>query len=436
MTTTGNRTILPLQIEDLLLNQNNPRVEPTFSQRGALKAMIEDQGDKLVKLATSIVERGLNPGELIWVKDNGNGTYTVLEGNRRTAATKLLNNPELLDSMELDSLLEKKFRNLLGEGSTAPERLMCVVLAEDDAADEWLRLRHGGQLGGEGLISWSAVSKQRFEKSTPALQALDHVKAGTFLSPTAKATADQDFNLTTVSRLVGNPSFRNSIGISVEDSQLQVSDTDALARLSIVFNDIAEGNLPVSKVMSANQRESYGKEISNRPLPTSTKADSSSKTKKASTKSGPTKKKTVRTTLIPKALSIEFSATRVEEVFDELQRLNLNQFPNSAAVLFRVLTEMSVDTYCTTHNIPTVGTNGRTHTLRERIKAVTLHLEANGVRSKKEMRGIRAASGTSGQLMSVDTWNEYVHNQYISPAPTDLRKLWDSVESFVSGIWE
>ena len=53
---------IPLKIEDLLLDVENPRISRAGGQKDALQKIIEDQDIKLVQLAESIVEDGgLNP---------------------------------------------------------------------------------------------------------------------------------------------------------------------------------------------------------------------------------------------------------------------------------------------------------------------------------------------------------------------------------------
>ena len=47
----------------LNINIENPRFETVGNRREAIKTIIYDQEDKLTKLATDIVEEGLNPGE-------------------------------------------------------------------------------------------------------------------------------------------------------------------------------------------------------------------------------------------------------------------------------------------------------------------------------------------------------------------------------------
>jgi hypothetical protein len=53
-----------IKISDLLLNSENPRFDPVKHQTEAIRAMLEDQKDKLITLAMHIIEFGLNPTDI------------------------------------------------------------------------------------------------------------------------------------------------------------------------------------------------------------------------------------------------------------------------------------------------------------------------------------------------------------------------------------
>jgi hypothetical protein len=65
---TGTARSIPL--ENLLLNQHNPRHASQTSQRDAIFALTRYKTDanKLVNLAEDIADRGLNPSEVILVR--------------------------------------------------------------------------------------------------------------------------------------------------------------------------------------------------------------------------------------------------------------------------------------------------------------------------------------------------------------------------------
>jgi hypothetical protein len=54
-------SVIQCDIEELLLDIENPRISRATSQREALQKIIEDQDVKLVVLAESIVTDNLNP---------------------------------------------------------------------------------------------------------------------------------------------------------------------------------------------------------------------------------------------------------------------------------------------------------------------------------------------------------------------------------------
>ena len=59
----GEHHIEEIPVSSLLLNVENPRFDIVSSQHEAIHRMIEEQDDKLIKLARDIVDAGLNPSD-------------------------------------------------------------------------------------------------------------------------------------------------------------------------------------------------------------------------------------------------------------------------------------------------------------------------------------------------------------------------------------
>jgi hypothetical protein len=93
------------KLSELKLDEHNIRTGEQPDQRACFHAIISDQleGNKLVNLALDLIDRGPSPGEPIWVTaDPANaGQSIVLEGNRRVAALKMLDNPTLAAGTEM-----------------------------------------------------------------------------------------------------------------------------------------------------------------------------------------------------------------------------------------------------------------------------------------------------------------------------------------------
>jgi hypothetical protein len=92
---------IEIKIDELVLDIENPRIESEAGQINIRQAVIDDQGSKIVELATDIVAYGLNPMDRLMVlqQDKAKKEYVALEGNRRTAALQLLANPELMNDL-------------------------------------------------------------------------------------------------------------------------------------------------------------------------------------------------------------------------------------------------------------------------------------------------------------------------------------------------
>lgn len=144
---------------DLLLDVENPRHASANNQREAIDLLLDGMSDKLLRLADDITHNGLSPIDELLVLQNRNGTYTVLEGNRRIAAIKLLANPNLAAGRSIESDLKR-----LAAKASLPSTIRCSVATSREEAKHWQELRHTGQNEGAGVVPWSAESTQRFRR--------------------------------------------------------------------------------------------------------------------------------------------------------------------------------------------------------------------------------------------------------------------------------
>src|SRR3546814_19279245 len=93
-----------LKIDDLLLDLINPRTRKVQTQREALQAVIKDQGDRLVALASDIAKNGLNPADRVLVmKQASPKGYVKLEVNRRVRRLQILKDPRVQSGLRLQS---------------------------------------------------------------------------------------------------------------------------------------------------------------------------------------------------------------------------------------------------------------------------------------------------------------------------------------------
>lgn len=86
-----------VEIEDLLLDHENPRLGTVESQPEALRELVELSPRNFAAMMESVKANGLDPGDLFFLVDESEETgiegYTVVDGNRRCAALKVLLEP-------------------------------------------------------------------------------------------------------------------------------------------------------------------------------------------------------------------------------------------------------------------------------------------------------------------------------------------------------
>ena len=163
MATTGHKN---RSIKRLHLDLRNPRLgRPSVdTEAEAMTRLLKEFGPKIVGLARSIAEHGLNPTES-WAIVQEDGKYVVLEGNRRLVACRLLDNPRKAPDPETAATFERIKRGVRTTGSYLNPS--CVEFEHRADARYWIHLKHHGAGSGEGTAAWG-----------PEMVYLDQVNSG------------------------------------------------------------------------------------------------------------------------------------------------------------------------------------------------------------------------------------------------------------------
>jgi len=147
---------VPIRTGSLQLDPKNSRIPAghrSDDQRKLLHELLEHEEVK--ELAFSISKMGLFPNELLVVMLAQPRRYTVLEGNRRLAAIRLLLNPELAPTANL----VKYFRNLSAKVDlSALGKLNAVVVNDRIAAAPIIAALHTRR----SKKRWSTLQQARF----------------------------------------------------------------------------------------------------------------------------------------------------------------------------------------------------------------------------------------------------------------------------------
>ena len=449
--------IRPIPVSQLLVDVENPRLDnPQPSQLESIRTMVRGQKSKIINLARDILENGLSPSDAMIVMPvtGNNHRYLVLEGNRRLCALKIMENPDLV--MDLFAAVAKK---QIRELSIAYQEnpigdITCAVVGDRDEARHWIELRHGGEQEGAGIVRWGAAEtarfRQRFGQKEIHLQILDYLEEKGALPPESR----QSVPITSLKRVVEDRHTRDQLGYDMENGRLVVSGdpkkmVDILSR---VTSDLSSGRVRTKDIYHKEDRVNYvdhilgeveqsrseiGTESITTPQPVTVDPIPSA----VSTTGGKQKRQVPleknRPILIPQRVKLVIRQARINEIYAELKKLLIQEYPNAVAVLFRVFIELSVDDYIGRY--PTdfkKGPEDISYKLNQKLIDVADHLKANHKLSEHQSRAVRhAAQADNFMAASVTVLNQYVHNPYFKPALDDLRSAWDNLQPFIIALW-
>lgn len=153
-------------IKRLHLDLRNPRLgRPAVdTEADAMDRLLKQFGPKIIGLARSIAEYGLNPTES-WAIVHEDGKYVVLEGNRRLVACRLLDNPRKAPDPQTAATFERIKQGVHTTSSYLNPS--CVEFEHRADARYWIHLKHHGAGSGEGTAAWG-----------PEMVYLDQVNSG------------------------------------------------------------------------------------------------------------------------------------------------------------------------------------------------------------------------------------------------------------------
>ncbi len=141
-----------LNLELLEFDRQNPRL-PTSVRGGTDSNILKYLATKtgIENLMVSIGENGFFPGEAIVVTPNGS-KYTVIEGNRRLAALRLLQDPTLVNLRSVERAAR--------EATHKPSKVPVYVVGSREETLQYLGFRHIS-----GVQRWDPLAKARYLES-------------------------------------------------------------------------------------------------------------------------------------------------------------------------------------------------------------------------------------------------------------------------------
>jgi len=445
------KEIIPLDC--LLLDLENARHGTQDDQSAVFKWMAAVKNrEKVMKLAQSIATHGVSPSELpivIPAGDGGRRLYIAVEGNRRIAILKILRDPEKCP----DERARKKFRKLREEaGSSLPSELECVIFPDLPSAAYWIELRHLGEQGGAGTVSWGAKEAEYFARRInrrgryePAMRLLEYATK-------ERVITQEESNripITNVMRLINTPDVRRELGLHLRKGELNTVADRAYFEKAVgdMLKALASGDWSVSKLKGLEQRKDFVKHIKKEqnwgsyemkdeaPI---LSEPSSAEGREAGGSGGPDekkidekKKRTSRDSLLRKSpvssdVRVKIENKRVRSMLRELKDIEVDKFTEASSVLTRVFIEACVDLYMQKNKLPLKKT------LADKVRDVRTHIMSmnvdNNDQIKNDLKGLETFCGDANSIGSANTFNAVVHNPRFSLTGKEIRIIWNRLE--------
>lgn len=450
---TVSSKLISAGVESLCFDLENPRFPGLTDQRAALHAFCSGlYAKKTVLLAESIAEAGLNPSELlIVIPTERPRKYTVLEGNRRLAALKLLSNPARIAETPYSAAFKSRLRKAASYFKDLDAaKPSCRLMPTREIANYWISLKHTGENEGVGVVKWEGEEAARFRGSSPTLKLLDYVRNNAKL--TAEAIEGMSrFPVTNLERLLADPAARKAIAIEIQGGDVYVTHAldEVLKGLTKIIEDIARGKITVTDIKLKKHRSDYIEKIRSH-LPSGVALSSpislddagmgstdSGVGNQAASKRGaqsrrlpPTRE---RKTVVPRGCTIEIMLPKVNEVYNELQRLKVNDFPNAASALLRIFIDTTTLEYVNKFHLQ-VSTNQQGQSeIKGRIEAAIQDFATRSGETELAKTAKNALLQPHGAIR-IELLHMQVHGRFEHPIPDNLRLGWDMIEGWMKGM--
>lgn len=323
-----------LKVNEIFLDEKNPRFPEVRSQREAVEAMLEEQGDKIFNLAADIYTNGLNPSSRLIVFTE-KGRFTDGDGNRRLTALKILETPSLADSYPR---IKKKIQQLLSGKGSIPTDVACVTFKQRKQARRWIENNHDGEQEGRGQIRWNAEQKDRFRgRPSIGLAALDELTASKDITDIDRAR----INKSTLDRLLEYKDSKAKLNITRNGDSYSFGAKAQLKKAVLGLRD-----QKVDRVYTAKKGKEYLSDVISGKLNQDNEDPTTSKSGNESTRS----RRTKDGLLAPFGGGLSLKSGAVNNLYRDIESLfyhyakNRKSFTESFIVIFRMSLRVLAET--------------------------------------------------------------------------------------------
>lgn len=445
-----------ISIKNLSLWDENARFPDKYfnkTEKELIEYFVSKKDFKLAELAEEIVSEFDLPQLEKLVVYELNGKNIVLEGNRRLAVYKLLDDPDLTSDAKLKNKLNGLKSRIKINGDF---KLECLITKDKDQGLRYIDRKH---LRGNNEVSWgdnerahhNARRGNASQKELLKVAITKRIKDLDFPEELKEQVLGHGF-ITTFWRLIEQKPAWSAFGFSLDDNgELQTKDKDFDEKLKVIIYDVLQKGKFNNKLFSrlnTKEIESYLGQISNNDykrvaseIKKQTKTDlfgkESTSVQKNNGANRSIPKSSLRNYLIPKTCVLQIQERKINNIYCELKNDLLiddsnSAVPNAVGVLFRVFLEISLDYYAK------MNSHGfkKNDTINQKISWVVKSLEGKKY-DKNKFNNINKVGSSTGQksYLSIENFHEYVHSTTTQPSSSELKSKWDNLQEFFEILW-
>lgn len=417
-----------IDIADLRVNRANDRHGEVVNETAAIAELFRLHENHMKNLAADITrERAIYDPPLVLPSDN---VFVVFDGNRRVTCLKLILQPARAPTQDLQRYFQELHDSWEGE---FPGEITCQVEDDRDVIDAILHRRHTGAQQGIGQIDWNDRAKLNFAERTGRGGGVNVAAEVERFLGAEERLPEGAIPWSTLARLLSSEEFRNRVGVSTAGRRFRLthdrgSVADALERIA---SDLANQVVTLGHLWNNQGKRTYLNQLQDEGvlpteeerLPEPAEPDGAPRIRRPR----PPRPAPLQTTFVPAdAHPIPWigAQQRVRAVWEELQTLELDTYPNAISALLRILVELSVESYIAEHGLQTRDDLSRkvgavvTSLLQRRLIDQQYHDELQRIRRDDE-------------LISVASMQRYIHSPDFAPMQNELRAYWNRLGRFL-----
>lgn len=447
---------ITVNLVDLKLDPNNPRIERCQNEIEAYKALWDSQGDKIVDMMQHISEHWLSPNHTIGVIKNTDNVhdYIVKDGNRRITALKTLY--DLFDISHLKASYQSKISKAkkaleknFGDLSKTPN-LEVVLYPNLETAHFWMMHEHAETVTGVKKSEWSVYHHERFKEylRVPTLLGYQYIRT---IEKNVKENELNGLNqlknnITTLDRVFKSKYAEEKLGLINKDGFLysKYNPESTTLLLKTFANKFCSTNQSSRTLNKQKDIEKFLEETILSELELDKlKLNESGLLKISELKAKATQKKSRKkkaksggsgkTKVIPQNFHLpdEYSP-KIVEMTNELKKLSVKSYRLSAAISLRTYYELLLDEYvdaCKPQGIK------RRSPLKDKMRKAIEHLEGKGVENDV-LAPAKSALDDDYKVIAFDNFHQYVHSKFFTPEGQSLIDTWNNLSGFFQELIE